>query len=133
MELHNNEMNKFFKAVLNSLYGKCLKTGCEFNMEICKNELNKINRRTFIDECLYILHDMCNSFNYTYYKYKTCGLYADLCKCSSLILNIKQVLRVLKANKVEFELTAENGMFITIKLKDKNSPKIVHVVTLERG
>lgn len=43
------------------------------------------------------------------------------------------VLRVLKLTNIEFELTTENELFTTIKLKDKNVPKIIHVATLERG
>lgn len=107
--------------------------GGKINMELCDNEINKIGRQEFIDECLAILADICDSFNYSSTKYKVCGLYADFCKCAMLTLNIKKVLRVLKANGIKFELTTENELFTTIKLKDVNTPKTIHVATLERG
>ena len=50
-----------------------------------------------------------------------------------MIISIKKVLRVLKSNNIEFELTTENELFTTIKLKDLNKPKTIHVATLERG
>ena len=117
MALQNNELNKITKLFLNSLYGA--KGG--------------ISQQSFIDECLSILNDMCISFNYAYYNYKSCGLQKDFYECCCLILNIKKVLRVLKANKINFELTAENGRFTTIKLRDgeKKIP-VVHIIFIER-
>lgn len=101
-------------------------------MELCDNEVNKIGRQEFIDECLTILYDMCDSFNYSCAKYKACGLDTDFCKCAMLILNIKKVLKVLKVNEINFELTTENELFTTIKLMDgkKKIPE-VHIAILE--
>lgn len=97
-------------------------------MELCNNE-----RLKFIEECINVLCDMCDNFNYFCSKYKACGLDNDFYRCTVMILSIKKVLRVLKLNKIEFELTTENELFTTIKLKDKNTPKTIHVATLERG
>lgn len=101
-------------------------------MELYDTEINKIGRQEFIDECLAILVDMCDSFNYSCSKYKVCGLYADFCRCTMLTLNIKKVLRVLKANGIKFELRTENELFTTIKLMDakKKMPE-VHIEILE--
>lgn len=96
-------------------------------MELCNNRIE------FIEECISVLSDMCENFNYYCSKYKACGLDNDFYRCADIILSIKKVLRVLKVNKVEFELTTENELFTTIKLKDLNEPKTIHVATLERG
>ena len=97
-------------------------------MELCDNK-----RVEFIEECISALCDMCDNFNYFCSKYKACGLDNDFYRCTTMILSIKKVLRVLKRNNIEFELTTENELFTTIKLKDKNVPKTIHVATLERG
>lgn len=96
-------------------------------MELCNNRVE------FIEECITALCDMCDNFNYFCSKYKACGLDNDFYRCTIMIISIKKVLRVLKANKIEFELTTENELFTTIKLKDVNNPKTIHVATLERG
>ena len=97
-------------------------------MELCNNE-----RLEYIEECISVLCDMCDNFNRYCSKYKACGLDNDFYRCADIILSIKRVLRVLKLTNIEFELTTENELFTTIKLKDKNAPKTIHVVTLERG
>lgn len=95
-------------------------------MELCNKRLE------FIEECISALCDMCDNFNYFCNKYKACGLDNDFYRCSIMIIAIKKILRVLKANNIEFELTTENELFTTIKLKDKSTPKTIHVATLER-
>lgn len=97
-------------------------------MELCNNK-----RVEFIEECISALCEMCDNFNYFCSKYKACGLDNDFYRCTTIILSIKKVLRVLKRNNIEFELTTENELFTTIKLKDVNKPKTIHVATLERG
>lgn len=97
-------------------------------MELCNNK-----RVEFIEECISVLSDMCDNFNYYCSKYKACGLDNDFYRCTDIILSIKRVLRVLRLTNIEFELTTENELFTTIKLKDVNRPKTIHVATLERG